>query len=119
MLKTLNALAFMFRGLHYGVSDFAYAIYSMVILSIIQMFRVKDADLIMLGLATHEIHFSILREMGHLAVACEGKPKRKHGDLDKKGGEQNIIPKKPYQSLHIWNLHEYLEYEMRIPNPPF
>ncbi|XP_057818492.2 5'-3' exoribonuclease 3 isoform X2 [Cryptomeria japonica] len=94
-----------------------------------------DADLIMLGLATHEIHFSILREvvfmpgqedkcficgqMGHLAAACEGKPKRKHGDFDEKGGEQNIIPKKPYQFLHIWTLREYLEYDMRIPNPPF
>lgn len=39
----------------------------------------------------------ICGQMGHLAAACEGKPKRKHGDFDEKGGEQNIIPKKPYQ----------------------
>ncbi|KAL6181118.1 hypothetical protein ACLB2K_047774 [Fragaria x ananassa] len=97
-----------------------------------------DADLIMLALATHEVHFSILREvvytaqqdkcflcgqMGHLAADCQGKAKRKDVDMldvDQKGTRAEVVAKKPYQFLNIWTLREYLDCEMRnIPNSPF
>ncbi|EOA12369.1 hypothetical protein CARUB_v10025807mg [Capsella rubella] len=90
-----------------------------------------DADLIMLSLATHEIHFSILREvvffpgdqdrcflcgqMGHRAADCVGKAKRKAGEmLD--NTETDVVKKKPYEFVNIWILREYLKHDMQKPS---
>lgn len=85
-----------------------------------------DADLIMLGLATHEPHFRILREdvfakdqrkqkcsicgqSGHFASECKGTPKEIVGDF----GEQEKPQKIPYIWLHVNVLREYLELELK------
>ncbi|KAE8682137.1 5'-3' exoribonuclease 3 [Hibiscus syriacus] len=57
-------------------------------------------------------------QMGHVAANCEGKAKRNNGEFDEKADGKEVA-RKPYQFLNIWTLREYLEYEMRIPNPPF
>ncbi|KAL8835592.1 MAG: hypothetical protein Q9176_006806 [Flavoplaca citrina] len=94
---------------------------------------VQDADLIMLGLATHEPHFRVLREdvffqeskgrtcricgqKGHVAEACKGEAKKKDGDFDEK---DRASPKKPFIWLHVSILREYLEAELYVPQQPF
>ncbi|KAL8777455.1 MAG: hypothetical protein Q9194_002546 [Teloschistes cf. exilis] len=92
-----------------------------------------DADLIMLGLATHEPHFRVLREdvffqeskartcricgqKGHLAEACKGEAKQKDGEF---GEKDKALPQRPFIWLHVSILREYLEAELHVPQQPF
>lgn len=89
-----------------------------------------DADLIMLGIATHEPHFHVIREdvfanetkpghcrkcnqPGHMADQCMGAPKKKPGE------EEVDKPLKPFIWLHVGVLREYLAVEMSVPNQGF
>lgn len=92
-----------------------------------------DADLIMLGLATHEPHFRVLREdvffqegkvrmcklcgqKGHDERNCKGEAKEKNGEFDEKDKPH---PLKPFIWLHVSILREYLAVELNVPNLPF
>ncbi|KAI6084353.1 exoribonuclease Dhp1 [Hypoxylon rubiginosum] len=92
-----------------------------------------DADLIMLGLATHEPHFRVLREdvffqqgkartcklcgqTGHDAQNCRGAAKEKDGEFDEK---DSAVPLKPFIWLHVSVLREYLAVELDVPGLPF
>eukprot|EP00743_Colponemidia_sp_Colp-15_P012541 GILK01014314.1.p1 GENE.GILK01014314.1~~GILK01014314.1.p1 ORF type:complete len:1359 (-),score=329.11 GILK01014314.1:114-4190(-) len=90
-----------------------------------------DADLIMLGLATHEAHFYILREivfqanerkcflcgqLGHLAAECTGEEKQKTGEFDERGA---TVASKPFQFIKIPVLREYLWFQLRVDSVPF
>ena len=92
-----------------------------------------DADLIMLGLATHEPHFRVLREdvffqeakartcrlcgqKGHKPEECRGLAKTKDGEFDEK---DSAHPLKPFIWLHVSILREYLEAELYLPHQPF
>ncbi|KAH8601378.1 exoribonuclease 2 [Bisporella sp. PMI_857] len=92
-----------------------------------------DADLIMLGLATHEPHFRVLREdvfaqdskprtcrlcgqAGHEARECTGEVKVKDGEFDEKDSAPTL---KPFIWLHVSILREYLAAELHIQDQPF
>lgn len=92
-----------------------------------------DADLIMLGLATHEPHFRIMREdvfaqeskaqsckmcgqKGHRAENCRGNAKEKNGEFDEKNSGEVL---KPFIWLNVSVLREYLEAELYVPQQPF
>lgn len=92
-----------------------------------------DADLIMLGLATHEPHFRVLREdvfaqdakartcklcgqKGHEARNCRGEAKVKDGEFDEK---DSAVALKPFIWLHVSVLREYLGAELAVAGLPF
>jgi len=80
-----------------------------------------DADLIMLGLASHDPYFTIIREKldfdskkcnicgqdGHFAFACKGEAKVSQGVFDDqaKSGQLKAVE---FQFLHVNILREYL-----------
>ena len=87
----------------------------------------------MLGLATHEPHFRVLREdvffqeskprtcnlcgqQGHKAEECRGQAKEKNGEFDEKQKGSSL---KPFIWLHVSVLREYLAAELYIPHQPF
>lgn len=92
-----------------------------------------DADLIMLGLATHEPHFRVLREdvffqdakarmckicgqKGHDERSCRGDAKEKVGEFDE---QEKGAALKPFIWLHVSVLREYLAVELHVPGLPF
>ncbi|WVZ54345.1 hypothetical protein U9M48_005154 [Paspalum notatum var. saurae] len=90
-----------------------------------------DADLIMLALASHELHFSILREdvlrqnqpelcipLAKELFNTEESSRKCRGWFARvTEAAQGRSPKKPYQFLNIWVLRDYLELDLKIPNP--
>lgn len=87
----------------------------------------------MLGLATHEPHFRVLREdvffkqskgraciicgqKGHASEQCKGEAKAKDGEFDEK---DKAHPLKPFIWLHVSILREYLAAELYVPSQPF
>ncbi|KAG0726229.1 5'-3' exoribonuclease 2 [Chionoecetes opilio] len=87
-----------------------------------------DADLIMLGLATHEVNFTIIREefkpnkpkpcdvcgqLGHELKECVGVAEGNDGEAEKVFEETRFI----FVRLNV--LREYLERELQMPNLPF
>lgn len=85
-----------------------------------------DADLIFLGLATHEPHFKILREDVFAQQNKGGSGPNKNFGLteeDKRKleieAEVDKSHKKPFIWLHVDILRQYLEVELAVNNLPF
>ena len=84
-----------------------------------------DADLIFLGLATHEPHFKILREDVFYQSANRTQYNRSVTPASESntGGSgplsKETVQKKPFLWLHVSVLREYLAAELYVPNLPF
>lgn len=91
-----------------------------------------DADLIMLGLATHELNFTIIREefkpnqkrpceicgqLGHAMDECMGLPKEKLGEFDELSAP--VAQDVEFIFIRLNVLREYLERELRMEGLPF
>ncbi|XP_073032755.1 5'-3' exoribonuclease 3-like isoform X3 [Primulina eburnea] len=80
-----------------------------------------DADLIMLGLAAHEVHFSILREVSRKHKGPKRKNKAEVHNLKQRAGpyrqlESHLAGQK-FQFFNLWILREGLAEHLKIPNP--
>ncbi|KAK1423674.1 hypothetical protein QVD17_18981 [Tagetes erecta] len=70
-----------------------------------------DADLILLSLATHEIHISILRETKALRKSCRKKEKEQQYSSFMETKMRDLY----FEFFNIWVFREYLETEL-LPN---
>ena len=92
-----------------------------------------DADLIMLGLATHEPHFTIIREefrpdrpktceicnqVGHTMTECQGLAREKQGEHDELASNTGLMETR-FIFIRINVLREYLERELWLEGLPF
>ena len=88
-----------------------------------------DADLIFLGLATHEPHFKILREDVFAQSVPRGGNRNGNGggnnsrfapqSEEEKQMQMEAAAQKPFLWLHVSVLREYLSAELWIPRLPF
>ncbi|XP_067900492.1 5'-3' exoribonuclease 2 [Heterodontus francisci] len=93
-----------------------------------------DADLIMLGLATHEPNFTIIREefkpnqprpcalcnqVGHEIKECQGLPREKQGEFDQMAGNSPMGSEVEFIFIRLTVLREYLERELTMASLPF
>ncbi|XP_023697528.2 5'-3' exoribonuclease 2 isoform X2 [Paramormyrops kingsleyae] len=92
-----------------------------------------DADLIMLGLATHEPNFTIIREefkpnkprpcalcgqMGHELKDCQGVAREKKGEFDQ-FADSPPVSEQEFIFIRLSVLREYLEKELTMASLPF
>ncbi|XP_051951280.1 5'-3' exoribonuclease 2 [Xyrauchen texanus] len=92
-----------------------------------------DADLIMLGLATHEANFTIIREefkpnkprpcalcnqMGHEIKDCQGVAREKQGEHDE-FADSIPVSEQEFIFIRLAVLREYLERELTMASLPF
>lgn len=88
-----------------------------------------DADLIMLAIATHEAHFTLLREdvffnvnkeskcaicgqIGHVMERCTGEAKVKEGMFDEK--RSKVEARRPFVWFYVYKLRETLLNELVV-----
>ncbi|KAH1033663.1 hypothetical protein J1N35_045837 [Gossypium stocksii] len=83
-----------------------------------------DADLIVFALATHEVHFSILREdvlfqeQQPAFRSCSTTSNRKTEPYSSGSFKHALVAKRPYEFLYVWILREYIKLDIKITDVP-
>ncbi|RCK59420.1 5'-3' exoribonuclease 2 [Candida viswanathii] len=78
-----------------------------------------DADLIFLGLATHEPHFRVLREDVFAKQEKKFTIRDQIAEAKSDGVKTKKEERKPFLWLHVSVLREYLQVELYAPRMPF
>ncbi|KAI7731355.1 hypothetical protein M8C21_021652, partial [Ambrosia artemisiifolia] len=97
------------------------------------LYVLQDTNIILLALATHEIHFSILRENVLAEPTAATRTSKAKFDMSRgledaaeqissldisEAGKKRSLMEKPHQFLHIWILREYLKLDLNITKIP-
>lgn len=78
-----------------------------------------DADLIFLGLATHEPHFRVLREDVFAKQEKKFTIRDQIAEATSDAVKTKTEDRKPFLWLHVSVLREYLQVELYAPRMPF
>nr|KAJ0220954.1 hypothetical protein LSAT_V11C200071240 [Lactuca sativa] len=88
--QPLNAFAFIVDGLHYGVSDFPYAAYSMMLVGILSVSWINNSTMF---IRPKPLHFAIVDELDYVLIDEGRNPLLIRGEASKDAARNTVAAK--------------------------